>query len=282
MEDVTKLTDEELDKRLNGEEEVAEPTEAQPSEEEPTEEPEDQETQEEPEEEQPEQGSEPQEEEPKEEQPKEEEPKPPSRREQHRIQHILAKRADAQAPLQQQQENLDYSKELDADPEVIERLNKDRQASQQQGYNQGFEQAKAIQFHTRLEVDAPKVEAKYDFLDKNSANFDPVRADAINSLYLNQVGYDAGDPSRGRSESVANPNIRYAEFVEAQMEFAEALMADRQAQTVKNVTKQAAQTGLRPDGSAAKALNLNKQPGDMTDEELDMYLKKAGWASNKR
>lgn len=277
-EDVTKLTDEELDKKLE-EAVVATPAPeeapAEPSQEEDVEDAEVSDTVEEVKEEP--------EEEPEAEQPKEEEQKPPSRRETLRIQQLLKKYKDTSQTPQQPpiQNQLDYNQALDADPEVIKQLETDRQATSQQSYNLGLEQAKAIQFHTRLEIDAPRVESKYEFLDKSSNNFDPVRASALNELYLNQVGYSPGDPQRGIPETVANPNIRYSDFVEAQMEFAEALMRERNTRTVSNVAKQAAQTGLRPDGSSAKALNLNKPPSQMSDEELDAFLKKAGYGTNK-
>jgi hypothetical protein len=223
---------------------------------------------------QPEESQEVQDEEPQEESAEEApEERPPSRREQLRIQTLLAKYGPPQERRNPQpsQPNgaLNYQEALDADPEVIRQLEADRQAVSQQQYNAGFEQAKTIQFHTRLEIDAPRVEGKYKFLDPHDReNFDPVRADAMNELYIKSVGYDPGDPQRGIPESVANPNVRYADFVEAQMEFAERLMADRQNQSTKNIAKQAATTGLRPDGSSAKRLNLNKLPQDMTIDEL--------------
>lgn len=198
------------------------------------------------------------------------EEKPPSRRETLRIQQLLGKYGpppERPAPSQPSSQ-LDYQN-LEADPELIQQLEADRQATGQAQYNAGLEQAKSIQFHTRLEIDAPRVEAKYNFLDtSDKEHFDPVRANAMNTLYLQATGYDAGDASRGIPESVQNPNIRYKDFVEAQMEFAEALLADKQVQTSKNIVKQTAQTGLRPDGSSAKRMNLNQAPQSMTMEEL--------------
>jgi len=200
------------------------------------------------------------------------EEKPPSRRETLRIQQLLGKYGpppERTQPSQPKPETLNYQEALDADPEVIKRLEADRQAAGQYQYNQGLEQAKSIQFHTRLEIDAPQVESTYKFLNpRDKENFDPVRADAMNQLYLNASGYDAGDPAKGIPESVSNPNIRYRDFVEAQMEFAEALLADKQVQSSKNIAKQAATTGLRPDGSSAKRLNLNQSEKDMSLEEL--------------
>lgn len=195
----------------------------------------------------------------------EEEPQP-SRRESLRIQQLIEKMKQqvpapkAQAP---REDALDYATALDADPDVIQRLEADRQAASQASYNAGLEQNKSILFHTRLEIDAPRVEAKYKFLDpSDKGSFDPVRANAMNQLYLNASGYDAD------SGSVLNPNIRYSEFVEAQMEFAEALLADKQVRTTKNIVRQTAQTGLRPDGSSAKRLNLNQSEKTMSIEEL--------------
>lgn len=195
-----------------------------------------------------------------------EEERPPSRRESLRIQQLIDKMKQ-QAPepkaQAQREDALDYATALDADPEVIRQLEEDRRAASEASYRAGLEQANSIQFHTRLEIDAPRVEAKYKFLDPmDKENFDPVRANAMNTLYLNATGYDA---QRG---TVLNPNIRYAEFVEAQMEFAEALLADKQIKTTKNIVKQTAQTGLRPDGSSAKRLNLNQSEKTMTLEEL--------------
>lgn len=198
------------------------------------------------------------------------EEKPPSRREQLRIQQLLDRYGPPPERAQPSQPKpLNYQEALNADPEAIEQLEADRQNYGQSQYNAGIEQAKTIQFHTRLEIDAPQVESQYKFLNpRDKENFDPVRADAMNRLYLNATGFQPGDPARGIPDSVVNPNIRYRDFVESQMEFAEALMADKQVQTSKNIARQAATTGLRPDGSSAKRLNLNKNPSDMTDEEL--------------
>lgn len=203
----------------------------------------------------------------------EEVPQPASRRENLRIQQLLEKlkrqpQAQPEAPVSQ---GLDYSTALDADPEVIRQLEADRQSVSQTSYNQGLEQAKSIQFHTRLELDAPKVESKYALLNpQDKENFNPALADAINTWYLTSVGYDQ---AKG---TVATPDIRYADFVEGIMELGNIIGAKKSAATAKNVAKQVRSTGLRPDGSSAKRLDLNKAPGQMTDEELDAFLKRAG------
>jgi hypothetical protein len=52
------------------------------------------------------------------------------------------------------------------------------------------------------------------------------------------------------------------------MELVEEIAGQKNAQSVKNIVKQAAATGLRPDGSSAKRLNLNQSEKTMTLEEL--------------
>lgn len=201
----------------------------------------------------------------------EEEPeqKKPSRRESLRIQQLISKFKQQSPQQPSPPEGLDYEKELDADPEVINKLKADRDSAAQSSYTQGLDQAKYLQWDTLLKMDAPNVESKYKFLNpRDKENFDKVRADAMNSLYLQATGYDDGDPDKGIAPSVQNPNIRYADFVEAQMEFAEALMAEQQQRSAKNIATQAANTGLRPDGGSAKPLDLSKHPKDMTDAEL--------------
>lgn len=190
--------------------------------------------------------------------------KPPSRRESLRIQQLLQKMKESkEEPTAPKVPNaLDYNQALDADPEVISKLEEDRNQFGQTIRDQTLEQVKSIQFHTRLEIDAPRVESKYPTLDKLSPDFNPAVADALNTSYLSMVGYDPD------TDTVKNPNIRYADYIEAQMELAEAIAGERNQKTAQNIAKQAATTGLRPDGSKAKGLNLNQSPDQMTDEEL--------------
>lgn len=259
--DPATMSDEELDAILNPPDEVEEEVIEEESEEKPEpkegeEESEEQEEEEEKEEpEAPEKG--------------EEEQPQPSRREQLRISKLLEKYGSPEAPKVPEKKPstaLNYEEELEVDPETRKVLEDDREKYADQRYQEGLEQAKSIQFTTRLELDAPKVEAKYTFLDPSSEDFNPHTAEAMNNKYLSFVGFD---PNTGR---VRDANIRYADFVEAEMEFANAV-AERQIQeSTKRVVKQAAQTSLRPDGSSAKRLNLNKAPEDMSDEELDAMI----------
>jgi hypothetical protein len=212
----------------------------------------------------------------------EEEPeeKPPSRREQLRVQQLLKKygpppqRQQQQTPQQAEQAKIDYRQMIDADDETIQAL--EQQAQQygqgqyQQGQNQALQQVQTSEWRTLLHVDAPQVESKYGFLNpQNKEEFHPALADAINESYKNMVGFDE------RTGLVSNPNVRYSEFVESYMELASELAGEMNRKTTQNITRQAAQTGLRPDGSSVKRMDLNKAPEDMTDEELNAYIERA-------
>lgn len=196
--------------------------------------------------------------------------KKPSRREQARVQDLLKKYGNPEDKSKTPtSKGMDYEKELEASPEMIEKLSKDRESVAKASYKEGLEQMNSLQFTTRLEIDAPRVEQKYPILDRNSDKFKPEAATDFNLLYLHFAGYDK------ETRRVANPEVRYGEFADVIFGLANELADTRVEEQVKEVKKQAAKTGLRPDGSRAKKLDLTKAPEDMTDEELDAYLKKA-------
>lgn len=258
-EDVTKLTDEELQQRISGEETpTPEPTAEVVETVEPVEE----------------QVETPEAEVKEVEEGEEEVPPPPSRREQLRINDLLKKygpppEVPRTAPLQ----GMDYTTSLDADPEVVKQLEADRRAAAQQAYLQGQQaanqQVQYNQFYNNIRFDLPLVSDKLSKLD-------PEDVKSIDEEYMAITG------ASPQTMTVRNPNIGYAEFVEARLEQAERLAAKMNLQTVKNVTRQAATTGLRPDGSSAKRLNLNQSPDKMTLEEL--YARTGGtpWVAPKQ
>lgn len=181
---------------------------------------------------------------------------PPSNRLLTRAQKLLEKYGppqERQAP--RRNDALDYSQALDADPEVIEQLNADRQRTEQTYYNEGLRKAEAIEFKTNIRLDLPLVAPMM-------AKLDPRDAEVLDREYLNTVGFD---PATG---NVERPNIGYAEFIEARIEMAKRMGESMNAESVKNIAKQASMTGLRPDGSSAKRLNLNQAPENMSIEEL--------------
>lgn len=183
---------------------------------------------------------------------------PVSRRANKRIQELTRKLAEAQQhqpqrPVQRQQ----LINEGDYTPEEINGL---AQQYGQEQYSAGLAQANALAFSTRLEIDAPKVATKYPVLDQNSDNFDPGVSAFINESYLKTVGYD---PQVG---SVQNNNIRYEEYVEGMMELVDTLSQGKEADSQKNLAKQAAQTGVRPSGIRKDYSGTD--PSKMTLEQL--------------
>lgn len=195
----------------------------------------------------------------------------PSRRETLRIQQLLKKYGpppERPEPSQFKRDDaLDYGTALDADPEIIQRLEADRNAEGQARYQQGQNDVRAelrtSEWRTLLNFDAPSTEAKYGWLNpKDSENFDPALADAVNEEYKAVVGYDE------KTGLVSRPEIRYSDFIEARVELSTRLAKSMTANTAKNIAKQAATTGIRPDGSSARRLDLSKAPEDMTTEEL--------------
>lgn len=190
------------------------------------------------------------------------EEQPLSRRAQTRFEKLEALRNAGRDKFQQfkqpapsQPDALDYSQALDAAPEVIQQLQDDRQRAQQVSYDEGLKRAEFIEFKTNIRLDLPLIQDKMSKLD-------PIDAKKLDDDYLEYVGFD------GTTQTVKHPDIGYADYIEARIEQGQRLAASMSAETAKNVAKQAAATGLRPDGSSAKRLNLNKAPQDMTMEEL--------------
>lgn len=211
--------------------------------------------------------------EPAEPEPEEPEPeeKPPSRREQLRIQQVIAKaKSGGFTPRVEAPKGIDYAQTLDADPETIKKLEDDRKQMVDAERASSVRQAEAIQFRTLLEIDTPKIETKYPlFNSQDKENFNPAVSDAVNSWYLATVGWDP------QTNLVQNANVRYGDFVEGVMELAKEIADQKVSSTSKNIARQSAQTGIRPDGSQAKRLNLNQAPENMSDEELKAIIGQA-------
>lgn len=190
-----------------------------------------------------------------------------SRRKAQRLEKLEGLVERLRGPQTQQQrkaEGIDYSKLVDAEPEVIDQLSKASQDFGQTQYQAGLDQANAVRFHTRLEIDAPRVESRHPQFDKsNPETFQPGVVSAVNNFYLGMVGYDP------QTDTVKNPEIRYGDFVDALAELGEAMFSNKTTKTTQNIARQAANTGLRPDGSSAKPLNWQgKDPSSMSEAEL--------------
>jgi len=203
------------------------------------------------------------------------EEKPPSRREQLRVQHLLKKYGPPQeTPAPKAPEapshRPNYAEMLDAPEEVIQQLDKTAEELEKTSYERGtsetLKQLRTVEWRTNLRIDNQAVEQKFPQLNKNSEEFHPVLADAMNRRYLAMVGFNA------QTGLVENPDVSYADFVESEFELADEIANTKVAKTAENIAKQAAQTGLRPSGGAVKAMDLNKTPEAMTNEELQAVI----------
>jgi hypothetical protein len=203
-------------------------------------------------------------------QPEVEEPQP-SRREQLRVQKLLEKYGtppDIKAP--KVQGTLDYNEALEADEDTIRKFEADRQFASDAAFREGLQQSQVREWNRDVKYEFPAVKQKFEFMDPDSEKYDKRKADVLDEKYLRFVGFKPATETT--QASVMYPDVSYLDFIESEMEFASELAADRVATSTKNIAKQAAQTGLRPDGSKAKSLNLNKTPETMTDEELDAFI----------
>ncbi len=199
----------------------------------------------------------------------EEEEPPVSHRESKRIAQLLEKMKARDEPAPAAQAPVDNRPIIPEGDYDLEDVNKMAREYSESAYKRGLSEAQAYNnantFATRLELDTPKVAAKYKFLDQDSDEFDPGRADFVNRLFLTSVGYD------DKTGTVNNNNLRYHEFVEGMMEMVEITAAGKTAESAKNVAQQAAATGVRPSGTAPTAYQ-GLDPKKMTDAQLDAII----------
>lgn len=197
---------------------------------------------------------------------------PVSPRESKRIKQLLEKWAQndearyRQAPPRRESRGNQIIPEGEYDIEEInDRAARFGDAMFERGLSQAQLLNNANTFATRLEIDAPRVNSKYAFLDSESKDFNPSVASFVNRMYLNSVGYD---PRTGVPQDL---DLRYPDFVEGFMEALELVSVGRQADTTRNVTEQVARAGIRPGGSG-KTIYRGTDPKKMSDEQLDAAI----------
>lgn len=200
--------------------------------------------------------------------PEEEQPTAPpepvtSHRENKRITELTKKLAESntrqQSPNQPQRTQIIGEGDYDLD-----QVNGMAQQYGEQRYNEGLQLANSLAFATRLEIAAPKIEARYPALNPQSDEFQAGIADWSTQLYYKAVGLKTKSDG---SYTVDNPNIRYDEFVDGLMEAVDTLASSKSADTKQNLAKQAAQTGVRPN-SIAKKQYAGDDPNKMTTDQL--------------
>lgn len=210
-----------------------------------------------------------------EEQPEEQEEEPQiSRRERLRVQDLLNKYPDlAEKPIKAP----NFRDKVQADEETYKTLEDTTRDFGRELLNEAQNRVAYDTWNRFLQTEDKLVKSKYPELDpSNKEKFYPAVADSLNLKYLRTVGYNPGDPEKGVAPTVANPNVSYSDFVDAEMEYANELASMMAEDSRRKIAKQAASTGIRPGGSTPTRMNLNKPPEQMTDEELKAVIAQSG------
>lgn len=165
---------------------------------------------------------------------------------------------------------LDYTSDQQFDRQQLEQDRSQFGTTQYvQGQREGVSLAKQELFVDRLELDTERVTTKYPTLDQDSNDFDPELTSDINELYLATVGYDQ------KSGQVRNPDIRYKDFAEKYMRNLNRMTSSRNADTARNVARQAGRQGMRPGGRVTRSNVDPTNPSTWRDNKSYTQNKKA-------
>lgn len=151
----------------------------------------------------------------------------------------------------------DQGGEFDTD-----QLINDRRQYGQHTFNEGVRQGAAFyeaeRFADRLETDIDRVMSTRD-------DIDDVTEKLLVESYLDKVG---AKEQNGRI-IIGNPNLRFREFAEAKLKEIDDLVQVKLSQSTKNIASQAANTGVRPNGTTQNSMS------NMSDMELVEKLRAA-------
>jgi hypothetical protein len=121
------------------------------------------------------------------------------------------------------------------------------EAARAEGRNEGlsFSSSKVEKqmFQDRFDIDADRVTQKWDVLVPESDNFNSKLESRLVQKYMKLVGMTRD--KKGRI-AIERPNVRFKEFVDEEMADRNDYAEFRGAVSNNNVTRQKAQTGLRP------------------------------------
>lgn len=162
-------------------------------------------------------------------------------------------------PSGEEDKAINYRDVIEAPDEVYDVLERDREYVRNQTATESRKDMQAMEWRTNIKLDLPLIKDRLDKLD-------PSDAQAIDREYLLFSGFD---PKTGRVE---RSDIGYADFVEARIEQAERLAANMNLRSTKNIAKQAAQTGVRPDGNTRTGIKI-QNPGDIANMSAEEFEK---------
>jgi hypothetical protein len=148
----------------------------------------------------------------------------------------------------------------------------------QQGQRQATTRATLENFETKLDIDKERVAVKWDALDPDKESYRPKLEQYLVQQYIAFTGMEKD--AQGRI-TIQRPNIRFRDFVDAEMQNMEDYATDRGAQSTQNVQRQAANTGIRPNGQApapkkGHGFDSNDPAGSVARMTSEQYHKLGG------
>jgi hypothetical protein len=148
---------------------------------------------------------------------------------------------------------LEYKEGEEYDPKALEQDRKnlgDNKFAEgiNQGINQGTSQVAKELWADRFDTDTERVTNKWDVL--NPEKPESFNANLEASLVQKYIAFAGVEKDQQGRVTIQKPNIRFRDFVDAEMKNLEDYAAIRNAASSKNLVRQAAQTGVRPNGQS--------------------------------
>jgi hypothetical protein len=149
------------------------------------------------------------------------------------------------------------------------------------GFSQASSQEQKERWADRFEADSERVTAKYKVLqdDTDNKEYDPdLEADLVQN-YMKFIGLTR-DSQTGRV-NIDKPNVRFRDYVEAEMQRLEKFAERRHAQSTRNITTQVSRTGMRPNGqsrpsSGGHGFDANDPVGSVNRMSRKQYFELGG------
>lgn len=148
----------------------------------------------------------------------------------------------------------------------------------QRGSAQGTSRQVLENFETKLDIDKDRVALKWVALDPESDDYKPKLEERLVQKYIAFTGMEKDDKGR---ISIQRPNVRFKDFVEAEMLDREEYASERGAQSSKNIEHQASRTGVRPSGQTRSAtkghgFDPSDPAGSVARMSKEQYFKLGG------